>query len=98
MTDNIEEVYNRITCNESREMTLERFRQAVNELMTAEDSEPYFGWCDVDGCKNEGSSGGIGWRETGYWTLCSKHLADHRAWKPCPKMKQDAIEREKLRD
>ena len=23
------------------------------------DDEPYFGWCNVEGCKNEGCSGGM---------------------------------------
>lgn len=61
------------------------------------DDEPYFGWCNVDGCENEGSSGGIAWRETGYWTVCYKHSADYRAGKPQPKMKQKYIDREKSR-
>jgi len=60
--------------------------------------EPYFGWCDVDGCKNEGAAGGSYWRETGYWTLCHKHCQDARDGKPQPKMKTKAIKREKSRD
>ena len=31
-------------------------------------NEPYFGWCDVERCENEGCSGGMAWRDTGYWT------------------------------
>ena len=61
-------------------------------------TEPYFGWCDVEGCKNEGASGGYYWRETGYWTICSKHGDMARAKEPQPKMKRTAIHREKTRD
>ena len=60
--------------------------------------EPYFGWCDVSRCKNEGCSGGVAWRETGYWTVCSEHAASDRNGDPQPKMKQSAIKREKSRD
>jgi hypothetical protein len=60
--------------------------------------EPYFGWCDVEGCENEGSSGGVGWAETGHWTICRKHGKDFRDGKPQPKMKQEAIDRENSRD
>jgi restriction endonuclease S subunit len=60
--------------------------------------EPYFGWCDVSGCKGEGCSGGNVWRDTGYWTVCSKHSASYRNGDPQPKMKQSAIKREKSRD
>lgn len=62
-----------------------------------EEKEPYFGWCDVEGCESEGVSGGSGWRKTGYWTLCRKHSADSRDGKAQPKMKQSAIDREKRR-
>lgn len=34
---------------------------------------PYFNWCDVDGCGNEGCSGGNAWRETGYWKAATKN-------------------------
>lgn len=60
--------------------------------------EPYFGWCDVHGCKNEGASGGSYWRETGYWTLCYKHCDVARKGEAQPKMKAKAIKREKSRD
>lgn len=60
--------------------------------------EPYFGWCDVDGCENEGSSGGVAWRETGYWTVCHKHFTDCHNGRPQPQMKQSAIDRENGRD
>lgn len=59
--------------------------------------EPYFGWCDVEGCDNEGCSGGNAWRETGYWTVCSKHSAANRKGETQPKMKQEAIDRENSR-
>ena len=60
--------------------------------------EPYFGWCDVDGCDGEGCCGGTAWPETGYWTVCSEHSAMHRNHGKQPKMKQDAIDRENTRD
>ncbi|HDY68758.1 hypothetical protein LCGC14_1228000 [marine sediment metagenome] len=60
--------------------------------------EPYFGWCNVEGCKNEGCSGGMAWRETGYWTVCSDHSQMHRNGESQPKMNQKAIEKEKSRD
>lgn len=50
-------------------------------------NEPYFGWCNVEGCKNEGANGGACWRDTGYWTVCSKHSQGYREGKPQPKMK-----------
>lgn|SRR3990167_3593679 len=62
-----------------------------------QEDEPYFGWCDVDGCDNEGCSGGMAWRESGYWTVCSKHAQMHREGKDQPKMKQKAIDKEKTR-
>jgi len=65
---------------------------------TPKDYEPYFGWCDVDGCENEGSSGGMAWRESGYWTVCMDHGSAFRNGKPQPKMKQSAIDRENSRD
>lgn len=60
--------------------------------------EPYFGWCDVDGCKEEGAAGGCYWSDTGYWTTCHKHSQDARDGKPQPKMKMRAIKREASRD
>lgn len=61
------------------------------------DSEPYFGYCDVDGCDGEGCSGGNAWRETGYWTVCSEHSSICREGGEQPKMKQSAIDREDSR-
>jgi hypothetical protein len=60
--------------------------------------KPYFGWCDVSRCKNEGCSGGVAWKETGHWTVCYKHSASAKNGDPQPKMKQSAIKREKSRD
>ena len=62
-----------------------------------EEYEPYFGWCNVEGCEREGANGGSCWRNTGYWTVCSKHSQEYREGKPQPPMKQWAIDREKRR-
>lgn len=70
---------------------------ALGITESEEEYEPYFGWCDVDGCENEGANGGGCWRETGYWTVCSKHSSKYRAGEPQPPMKQTAIDREKRR-
>jgi len=59
--------------------------------------EPYFGWCNVEGCENEGANGGGCWPETGYWTVCSKHAAEYRAGQPQPKMQQKYIDKEATR-
>ena len=64
--------------------------------MEPEGSTPYL--CDVDGCEEEGCSGGTAWRKTGYWTVCSKHLGDFQQGKPQTKMKQSAIDKENTRD
>ena len=70
----------------------------VGIALADEEYEPYFGWCDVDGCKNEGCSGGSAWRDTGYWTVCHKHSDEHRKGFEQPKMKQSSVERENKRD
>ena len=70
----------------------------VGITLADEEYEPYFGWCDVDGCKNEGCSGGSAWRDTGYWTVCYKHSDEHRKGLEQPKMKQSSVERENKRD
>ncbi len=62
-----------------------------------EEYEPYFGWCNVEGCENEGANGGCCWRETGYWTVCCKHASEYRAGKPQPKMQQKYIDKEATR-
>lgn len=69
----------------------------VSLSLTESKYEPYFGWCNVEGCDREGANGGVCWRETGYWTVCSKHSQEYRDGKPQPKMKQFAIDREKRR-
>lgn len=50
--------------------------------------QPCFGFCRVYGCAKEGCRGGTVWREIGFWTVCSEHLAEYRAGKPPPKMKE----------
>ena len=75
-------------------------QDAVGEYENAlelRNSEPYFGWCDVEGCDNEGCSGGNAWRETGYWTVCYKHSDEFRHNISQPRMKQSAIDRESRR-
>jgi len=80
-------------------LTVEEWERLVLDKSNDEqDNEPYFGWCDVDGCNNAGSSGGMGWRDTGYWTLCSIHFKDYHDKKPQPKMKDESIKRESTRD
>lgn len=73
-------------------------KKHIKNLEIKNEYEPYFGWCEVDGCTNEGCSGGIAWGETGYWTVCSKHSAAYRDGKKKPKMKKEAIAREAIRD
>ena len=68
------------------------------EEINKELSEPYFGWCDVEGCDKEGCSGGNAWRDSGYWTVCYKHAQDYRDRKPQPKMKKASVKKESLRD
>ena len=58
----------------------------------------YFHKCDVDECDEISCNGGGYWRDTGYWSVCSKHAQDYRDNKPQPKMKQSAIDRENSRD
>ena len=58
---------------------------------------PYWGMCDVYGCHNENCNGGGCWKETGYWQVCSEHSRMFRGGKPQPRMKPNAIKREKLR-
>ena len=70
----------------------------IKEEINKELSEPYFGWCDVEGCDEEGCSGGNAWRDSGYWTVCYKHAQDHRDKKPQPKMKRASVEKENSRD
>jgi hypothetical protein len=53
--------------------------------------------CDVQGCKDVVTTGGAAWRDTGYWSLCSKHHSDYLRGKPQPVMNAEAVEREKKR-
>jgi hypothetical protein len=76
---------------------LDLFNVSLSLTDSEEEYEPYFGWCDVEGCENEGANDGGCWRETGYWTVCSKHSSKYRAGEPQPPMKQKAIDREKRR-
>ncbi len=54
--------------------------------------------CDVAGCFEGIACGGSYWRETGYWSLCSKHAEMAREDKPQPQMKERALERESHRN
>lgn len=82
-----------------------RARKVLGEIKTAfitstpdfEPSEPYFGYCEVEGCRKEGANSGGCWRNTGYWTVCTDHSQAFRRGEPQPKMKQSAIDREKTR-
>ena len=51
--------------------------------------------CDVEGCMEFATTGGINWHDKGYWRLCSEHAFSKET---CPKMKQRAIDRENQRD
>lgn len=61
-------------------------------------TEPYMGWCDVEGCDNESASNGSYYKDTGYWCLCTEHSKSAREGKPQYFMKQSAIDRENSRD
>lgn len=52
--------------------------------------------CDVVGCDNDPSCGGMYYRESGYWTLCMKHADDARKGLPAM-FKPEAIQREQNR-
>lgn len=54
--------------------------------------------CDVDGCNEEQSGGGMYWKETGYWSICSKHMDAGRKGESQPKMRASAIAKESRRD
>lgn len=54
--------------------------------------------CDVEGCNMGPVSGGIYWRENGYWHLCSAHSFLGLEGEPMPQMKQSSIDREGRRD
>ena len=80
---------------ESEQKCIEDFSLSFTD--SDEEYEPYFGWCNVEGCENEGANVGCCWRETGYWTVCSKHASEYRAGKPQPKMQQKYIDKEATR-
>jgi len=85
--------------NITKAQIFDAFNKYEDAIEDEDEDEPYFGWCDVEGCENEGCSGGMAWDNTGkYWTVCHKHSQQHREGKPQPKMKQSAIERENRRD
>lgn len=69
----------------------------VNHIKNHE-YEPFFGWCEVEGCENEACSGGVAWKDTGYWFVCHKHMAQWRNGEKQPKMEEFAIKRENSRD
>ena len=77
-------------------------RMVDNYLSTLPDEKenPYWYWpqCDVNRCKGVSSSGGVHWKETGYWSICDKHSAMCRAGKPQPKMRKSAIDENASRD
>lgn len=77
---------------------MEEYANQSQKTVTDELYEPYHGWCDVDKCDKEASGGGIGWKETGYWRLCSDHHRMEREGKKQPKMKPESIKRESSRD
>jgi hypothetical protein len=79
------------------EQAFSLFDVSVSLTESKEEYEPYFGWCNVEGCENEGANGGGCWRDTGYWIVCSKHSSEYREGNTQPPMKQSAIDREKRR-
>jgi len=60
-------------------------------------TELYRNVCDVNGCNNTASSGGVNWKEQGYWSTCPKHSQDAREGESMPPMKNEAIAREASR-
>jgi hypothetical protein len=85
-------------CQIDAQGAIDKFHKAQPQTSTPiEADEPYFGWCDVDGCENEACGGGSVWQETGYWKSCYKHSDDYRKGLPQPKMKQKSIDRENSR-
>ena len=102
-TKNYDESRDFTTCGEEvkdfiKSLLKKQRGEIEKEYNVGEHYEPFFGWCDVEGCEDEGCCGGTVWRKTGYWTACIKHAQEHRDGKPQPKMKQSAIDRENSRD
>jgi len=98
----IDEVKALVDSYVAKKITISKLTERLNEIASVPDEmpetyEPYFGWCNVEECENEGANGGCCWSETGYWTVCSKHASDYREGLPQPQMKQSAIDREKKR-
>ena len=54
--------------------------------------------CDVKNCPEWVTNQGMGWRNTGYWCLCSGHHEQSRSGKPKSQMKQRAMKRENSRN
>lgn len=80
------------------ELALPRIIETIYAAPTENsDYEPYFGYCNVEGCMNEGCSGGMAWKESGYWTVCDKHAQEYRDGNPQPPMKAWAVYRENSR-
>lgn len=90
--------YRRVHNEISQRLSLTAETMELREKEDEQEYAPYMGWCDVEGCGLEASGGGVCWRETGYWKLCSDHSANYRNGKQQPKMKQSAIDRENSRD
>jgi len=84
---------------DSEKLAVAMMAEYADHLFEDENKDPYSYWpqCDVQGCKGVSSSGGSHWRDTGYWSICSKHGDECRKRKPQPKMKDAAIKREKSR-
>jgi len=61
-------------------------------------SKEYWGVCDVKGCNEESCSGGMCWRDSGYWRVCRSCYQKFKEGKPQPQMKKRAIKRELNRD
>ena len=80
------------------ESDLSALKATEGEEVSDKTYEPYHGWCDVDKCESEACCGGTGWRNTGYWRLCTEHSRMERNGEKQPKMKDSSVERESRRD
>ena len=80
------------------ESELSALKTMEGEDVSDEPYEPYHGWCDVDKCESEACCGGTGWRDAGYWRLCTEHSRMERNGEKQPKMKDSSVERESRRD
>jgi len=81
------------------QILIDRIKQ-IDRPLPDEKENPYWYWpqCDVSGCKGVSSSGGVHWKETGYWSICPKHADMCRAGEPQPKMRKSAIDENASRD